>query len=301
MAWRGLHLSQAARLSLADNQLVVRREDDEIRLALEDIAWIAIDTPQATLTTSLIAACMEAGIAILTTDSKHLPSGLLLPFHRHHRQAGVAALQLEAGLPLRKRLWQAMVVRKIENQAAALDRLGREGASTLREMARLVGSGDPDNVEARAARHYWSRLWPEFVREDDGDARNGGLNYGYAVMRALVARGLVAAGLLPAIGVHHASAANAFNLADDLLEPFRPFVDVAVHGLNGGAPSREALSLEDRRALIAVPLASARLSDGTATLLVASERAAATLVDAFESGSPAVLDLPLLHPSADAP
>jgi CRISPR-associated protein Cas1 len=301
MAWRGLHLSQAARLSLADNQLAVRRDDGEVRLALEDIAWIAIDTPQATLTTSLITACMEAGIAILTTDAKHLPSGLLLPFHRHHRQAGVATLQLEAGLPLRKRLWQAMVVRKIENQAAALDRLGREGGSTLREMARLVGSGDPDNVEARAARHYWARLWPEFVRNDEGDTRNGGLNYGYAVMRALVARGLAAAGLLPAIGVHHASAANAFNLADDLLEPFRPFVDIAVHGLNGGAPSREELSLADRRALIAVPLAPARLPDGTATVLVASERAAATLVDAFETGSPAVLELPSIPPAGNAP
>jgi CRISPR-associated protein Cas1 len=244
---------------------------------------------------------MEAGIAILTTDAKHLPSGLLLPFHRHHRQAGVATLQLEAGLPLRKRLWQAMVVRKIENQAAALDRLGREGGSTLREMARLVGSGDPDNVEARAARHYWARLWPEFVRNDEGDTRNGGLNYGYAVMRALVARGLAAAGLLPAIGVHHASAANAFNLADDLLEPFRPFVDIAVHGLNGGAPSREELSLADRRALIAVPLAPARLPDGTATVLVASERAAATLVDAFETGSPAVLELPSIPPAGNAP
>lgn len=301
MAWRGLHLSQAARLSLADNQLVVRRDDDEVRLALEDIAWIAIDTPQVTLTTSLIASCMEAGIAILTTDAKHMPSGLILPFHRHHRQAGVAALQLAAGAPLRKRIWQALVVRKIENQAASLDRFGREGSSTLREMARLVGSGDPDNVEARAARHYWSKLWPDFTREDEGDTRNAALNYGYAVMRALVARALVASGLLPAIGVNHASVTNAFNLADDVLEPFRPFVDVAVFGLGDGAPSRESLSLEDRRSLTSVPLAEAILSDGKATLLVASERAAATLIDAFEGGSAALLDLPVLPDAGPAP
>lgn len=301
MAWRGLHLSQAARLSLADNQLLVRREEDEVRLALEDIAWIVLDTPQATLSTALIAACMEAGIVLVTTDTKHMPSGLLLPFHRHHRQAGVAALQLAASGPLRKRLWQAIVARKIENQAAALDRLGCAGGGTLREMARLVGSGDPDNVEARAARHYWSRLWPEFTRDDEGDTRNAALNYGYAVMRALVARGLVAAGLLPCIGVHHASAANAFNLADDLVEPFRPFVDLAVHGLNGGRPSRESLSLEERRTLTSVPLAPALWPDGKATLLVASERTAATLVTAFENGSASGLHLPSVPAADDAP
>ncbi len=300
MAWRGLHLSQACRLNLADNQIVVGRDDGDVRLALEDIAWIVLDTPQAVLTSTLIAACMESGIAIITTDSKHMPSGLLLPFHRHHRQAGVAALQLAAGLPLRKRLWQAMVVRKIENQAAALDRFGRDGGTTLREMARLVGSGDPGNVEARAARHYWSRLWPDFTREDDGDTRNKGLNYGYAVARATIARALVAAGMLPSVGVHHASAANAFNLADDLIEPFRPYVDIAVYEITGGAPAREDLSIDARRTLASVPLTAAHLSDGKATFLVASERSATTLADAFETESAGVLDLPRL-PSGTAP
>jgi CRISPR-associated protein Cas1 len=297
MAWRGLHISKAARLNLADGQIVVAQDDGEVRLALEDIGWIILDAPHATLTSTLLSACMENGIALIATDATHTPSGVAIPFHRHFRQGGIALAQAGMGAPLKKRLWQAIVRAKIANQAGALDAVGRGGAMGLRAMARLVGSGDPDNVEARAAREYWGCLFDGFRREDGGDTRNMMLNYGYAVIRSCVARALVAAGLLPALGVNHASATNAFNLADDLVEPFRPFVDVLVWRTAGeGRAAREALTLDQRRTMAAVMLADCTLAQETMTLLAASEKTAAALVRAIESGTGEVLELPALKP-----
>jgi CRISPR-associated protein Cas1 len=293
MAWRGVQITRAARLSLEDGQMVVAQEDGGVRLSLEDVAWVIVDTPQATLTAALLSACMDAGIAVMTTDARHMPSGLLLPFHRHHRQADIAFKQANIGAPLRKRLWQAIARAKIVNQAAVLAALNRENGEAVRQMANHVGSGDPDNVEARAARAYWASLWPEFTRDDDGDTRNMRLNYGYAVMRACVARALVGAGLLPAFGLHHASATNPFNLADDLIEPFRPFVDhLSWHAAGEGGPSRAGLAREERQKLAALPLSSCRVGSERMTLLAATERAAESVVRAIEGASPELLELP---------
>jgi len=295
MAWRGLHLTKPSRLSLKDGQIVVAQEDSEVRLPLEDLAWVVLDCPRTTLTATLLSACMAAGVAVVATDETHTPSGVVLPFHGHFRQGAVAHAQAAMGQPLKKRLWQAIVRAKIENQAAALETLGRDGADTLREMARHVGSGDPDNVEARAARFYWGALWTEFRREDGGDRRNKLLNYGYAVARSGVARAQVAAGLLPAFGLMHASVSNAFNLTDDVLEPFRPFVDLLAWRTAGdGRPSREDLSLDDRRAMAGVLLADAALGAEAVTLLVAAERAAESLVRAIQRNAAELLELPRL-------
>ncbi|MCC6949628.1 MAG: type II CRISPR-associated endonuclease Cas1 [Bradyrhizobiaceae bacterium] len=295
MAWKGLHLTKPSRLSFKDGQIAVEQDDGEVCTALEDLAWIVLDSPRSTLTGTLLSACMSAGIAIIVTDETHTPSGVALPFHRHHRQADLAQRQVAMGAPLKKRLWQSIVRNKIENQAIALDGLGRSGGPILREMKRHVGSGDPDNVEARAARAYWSKLWPEFRREDGGDRRNKLLNYGYAVIRSGVARSLVASGLLPALGINHASVTNAFNLADDLVEPFRPFVDVlAWRTVGEGRPCREDLSVDDRRAMASALLSEARVGSETVTLLVAAEKAAESLVRAIESNAAEALELPVL-------
>ncbi len=306
MAWRGLHLTKPSRLSLADGQIIIRQDDDEVRLALEDIAWIVVDTPQAQLSSALLSACMESGIVMILTDAQHLPNGMVLPFHRHFRQADVARLQTEISAPLRKRLWQVIVQRKIENQAGVLTTTGRSGAGVLVEMAKRVGSGDPDNVEARAARHYWGNLFDSFIRDDETDRRNMLLNYGYAVMRAGVARALVAYGFLPALGLFHASVSNAFNLADDIIEPFRPFVDILADKLARDSSSeKNILTIDDRRQMAGVLLGDARLGSTkhseTVSLLVATERAAASLARAMETGSAAVLELPLLVPSVLVP
>jgi len=293
MAWRGLHITRPSRLSFADGQIVVAQDDGEVRVALEDVAWVVLDTPQSTVTGMLLSACMTAGIALIATDERHTPAGVLLPFHQHFRQGEIAHRQAAMTGPLKKRLWQKIIRAKIDNQAAALASVGRGGATSLREMARLVGSGDPANVEARAARYYWGQLWPEFRRDDGGDKRNKLLNYGYAVVRAGVARSLVAAGLLPAFGLKHASVTNAFNLADDIVEPFRPFVDsLAWRTADEGRPSRDDLSLDDRRAMAGALLTDAKFAAEGVTLLVAAEKTAESLVRAIESGTPEVLELP---------
>lgn len=295
MAWKGLHLTQSSRLSLVDNQVCVKQDQGEVRLALEDIAWIIIDTPQATMTSSLMTACMDAGIALVFTDARHTPSGLALPFHRHHRQGGIARLQAEAKDSVKRRLWQTIIRAKISNQAAALSALGHADAATLKEIARHVEPDDPDNVEARAARFYWGRLFKDFTREDVSDRRNKLLNYGYAVVRAGVARALVASGFLPAFGLKHDGAANAFNLADDIVEPFRPFVDLLAHKTFGNSEKTSELTLEDRRVMAGTLLISGRVGEGEVSLLVAAEMAAASLVRALEHQKSSLLELPELE------
>jgi CRISPR-associated protein Cas1 len=294
MAWKGVHIATPSRLSWKDTQLVVAQEEQTVTLPLEDVAWIVLDSPHSTLTAALVSACMEHGVAVIFTDQRHLPSGMALAFHRHHRQAGVAALQVAATLPLKKRLWQAIVIAKIENQARCLDHCGAEAAA-LRAMADRVGSGDPDNIEAQAARAYWPRLFAGFTRANESDLRNKMLNYGYAVARAAVARGLAASGLLPCFGLFHDNAANAFNLADDLLEPFRPAVDRAVARLFGadGEPEAE-FTVAQRRALAGILNEDIGLQGETVSVLIATERAAASLVRALEGGSAALLELPRL-------
>jgi CRISP-associated protein Cas1 len=296
MAWKGLHLTQPARLSLADGQCCVKQDDREVRVSIEDLAWIVLDTPHATLTSTLISACMDAGVAMVVTDARHTPSGLVLPFHRHHRQGAVAKLQVEAKDGVKKRLWQALVRAKISNQAGALAALNHGDAATLREIARHVEPDDPDNVEARAARFYWGRLFDDFIRDDAGDRRNKLLNYGYAVVRAGVARALVASGFLPAFGLKHNGAANAYNLADDVVEPFRPFVDLLAHKTcSNGADQDGDLSLDDRRAMAGALLVDAKIGDGEVSLLVAAEMAAASLVRALEHEKASLLELPVLE------
>ena len=206
----------------------------------------------------------------------------------------MAALQQAVTHSVKKRLWQALVVAKIDNQAACLGACGRDAAAVA-AMAKLVGSGDPDNVEARAARAYWGLLFERFIRSDESDLRNKMLNYGYAVLRAAIARALVACGLLPCFGLHHDSAANAFNLADDLFEPFRPIVDLKVFRMTaGGSVAKGDLSLEQRRELAALLNADVRLGADTVSTLIATERAAEALLRAMEAGSPALLSLPSL-------
>ena len=294
MAWRGLHISNPARLSLADGQIVVQQTSGESRLPLEDVAWIVMDTGQATMTTALLSACMDCGIAIVLTDSRHMPNGMALPFHTHHRQAAISGVQLASSPELRGCIWQRLIQAKLRNQAGALDRCGGDGRA-IRAMAARVQPFDPGNIEARGARHYWGKLFAGFVRGDPADLRNSMLDYGYAVMRAAIARALVAAGFLPSIGLRHASNLNPFNLVDDIIEPFRPYVDLAVFRLSqSGGRSRGELGLADRQSLAGVLLAPVAVKDETVTALVATEITAAALVRTLEGGDPSLLLLPQL-------
>ena len=256
MAWQNLLISRPARLSLKNRQLRCEQETGEVSLALEDIASVVLESPQITLTSALMAACAEENIAIITCDETHTPNGLLTSFLPHSRQAGMLRAQIAWSKPFTKRLWQLIVKQKIINQASTLKLCGREHAR-LTKLATEVDSGDSQNCEAQAARLYFNVLFDgvshdAFKRHGD-DLSNAALNYGYAILRAAIARELVQFGFIPALGIHHCSELNAFNLADDLIEPFRPFVDAHVR-LNGiGEQVGEAvqgLQLGERASLV---------------------------------------------------
>ena len=295
MSWRGVHISQPARLSLKQNALAVEQDAEEsVRIPLEDVAWIVLDTQQATLTAKLAAACMEAGIPLVVSDAHHMPCGVILPFHQHFRQAEVAHIQVAASPALKRRLWRKIVCAKILNQALTLERAQSPKAVRLRAMVSRVNPGDPENVESRAARGYWPAFFGQFNRQDDVDRRNALLNYGYAILRAGIARSLVAAGLLPAFGVHHRSVQNAFNLADDLIEPYRPSVDWIAYEVSGRrhAPDVEPLTLENRQAMANVLSLDILLDRQQMTVLTAIERSVESLVRAFSGKDASLLQLP---------
>lgn len=294
MAWRGLHIAQPARLTCRAQQLAVEREEagDTLTFPLEDLAWIILDTPRVTLTGSLLSAIAEGGVALIVPDARHHPAGMLLSFHQHYAQAAVAHAQVGMSLPLKKRLWQRLVVAKIENQAAVLRALGEDEARALSAMAGRVASGDPDNLEAQAARAYWPLLFKGFRRHDE-DRRNALLNYGYAVVRAALARACAATGLLPAFGVHHHSRLNAFNLVDDLIEPFRPSVDRMARA-RAEVENRPDLSVDDRRHMAGILTESVAIGEERLTVLAATEVVAASLVRAIDAGQPTPLVTPAL-------
>ena len=284
MAWRGLHISRAAHLSLDKSRIKVRflevEEDgnEPLFFPIEDVAWIILDHARSTLSARMIAACMESGVAIVFSDQRHHPCGMALPFHQHFAQPEVARLQISVSQPLRKQIWAQIVKAKIANQAQALNYQQIPESDVLAKMANHVRSGDPKNVEARAARFYWSQLFENFIRSDENDLRNAMLNYGYACARAAIARAVAATGFIPSLGLHHAGHLNAFNLVDDLIEPFRPIVDRAVveHLVERDIEENQ-LTLEDRQAMAAVLSRDVVVAGDQFTLLNATEMAVESL------------------------
>ena len=296
MAWRGLHISQPARLSLEQGRIRVRQgedaDGDPLSFPLEDVAWVILDDGRSTLSARLIAACMEAGTPLVFCDQRHLPCGVALPFHQHYAQTQVGRAQLALSAPLKKRLWQAIVKAKIYGQALNLRYAQHADHQTLKTIATHVRSGDPDNVEARAARYYWPRLFDGFTRSDDEDLRNALLNYAYACVRAAIARALVASGFIPSIGIHHDGGLNPFNLADDLIEPYRPIADWAVAEHLGTRHDEGKMTLADRRTMAAVLTREIVIAGEQMSLLHAVERSVESLRRAVEANDPTALVLP---------
>ena len=228
MAFRAIFIENPARISVRNNQLMIRT-DTERSVSLEDITAVMLESRQCTITTAALSLLGQQGCCVYLCDDKHLPCAVLTPYHQHSREPVVLQNQLEAGAPLKKRLWQSVVREKIRNHAKCLQLTdNRDAADRLLSMIPRVQSGDPGNLESAAAQIYFPALfYPGFTRGSDS-GYNAGLNYGYAILRAYVARTLAAYGFLPALGIHHHSTLNAFNLADDLMEPFRPLIDLLV-------------------------------------------------------------------------
>ncbi len=283
-----------SRLSVANRQLVIERPDlPKATLPLEDLGVVIVDDRRAIYTQSVLIEVMASGATLVVTGPDHLPAGMMLPLDAHHVQTERHRAQIEAKEPVRKRIWQALVMAKIRQQATMLVHFTGETGG-LDAMARRVRSGDPDNLEAQAAQRYWPRLFgKDFRRDRDADGINALLNYGYAVIRAAVARSVVASGLIPSLGVFHKNRSNAFCLADDLFEPYRPFVDWRVKSLHQAAVTEE-LRVADkptRAALLALFNEGVLVNGRRLPMLGAIEASAASLARALTGGDK-ILALP---------
>ncbi len=274
-----------ARASLSNRQLLLKLLSGEtVSIALRDLAAVILSGRHLTLSRALMAALSSAGVAVILVGEKGLPVGQILPLEQHSTQATRFRAQADLSRPRAKRIWQTLVRAKIDQQAALLEQLHADDAG-LRELARQVRSGDPDNREAVAARRYWNRLFGDtsFRRRRDADDQNRLLNYGYAVLRAAVARAICAVGLHPGLGVHHHHRSDAFCLADDLIEPYRPLVDAEVVEIAGEYGNDVAIDRPVKTRLLGV-LTERWLSDGEdraiLDLIARSARSlAATLLD----------------------
>lgn len=277
MIKRIVEISQRAHLSLRNQQLVIEREEEEpVQVAIEDLGVLILDHYSITHTQQLLSACWQNNVAVILCDGKHLPGAVLLPLDGHSLQSKIVAQQVEVTEPTRKRLWQTIVQAKVREQANVLRSVHGE-CDPLPAYADKVRSGDPDNIEAQAARIYWRKLFgPSFRRDRDRSGINTLLNYGYAILRAAVARAIVGAGLHPSLGLHHHNQYDSFCLADDLMEPLRPLVDLKVFELDQAANGKEIeLDRDTKRTLLETLTWNCLLGEQRLPLMVALHQYAA--------------------------
>lgn len=290
MIKRTLFFGNPAYLSTRNEQLVVKLTDPQTQeevvktVPIEDVGVIVLEDRQITITNGAMDALLQNNCAVITCDEKHMPAGLLLPLEGHTVQSERFRWQIEASLPLKKQLWQQTVQAKIHNQASVLGRMSGAEVRCMVAWANEVKSGDSENLEGRAAAYYWRRLFPEmenFTRDREGDAPNNLLNYGYAIVRAVVARALVASGLLPTLGIHHHNRYNAFCLADDVMEPYRPYVDELVVEILRSGIDCGVLNTDLKRQLLGLPVKEVIIDGRRSPLMVAATQTTASLAKCF--------------------
>lgn len=293
MIKRTLYFGNPAYLKTVNEQLVIEMHDSgETKTApIEDIGILILDHQQITITQALIAKLLANNTAVITCDHTHHPTGLLLNLDGNSLQSMKFQAQLEASQPLKKQLWQQTVSVKIQNQAALLS-IHREENKYLLNLATTVKSGDTDNNEAKAAAYYWKHIIPDFLefrRERYGPPPNNLLNYGYAILRAVVARSLVSSGLLPTFGIHHRNQYNAYCLADDIMEPYRPYVDQIVRQIIRGNGRFLEMTPGMKKALLEVPAMDVVIDGQKSPLMNAVQRTTASLAKCFEGKSRKIL------------
>lgn len=278
MIKRIVEVGNPARLSLANQQLVIERQKQEtVTVPVEDLGLLILDHQGIAHTQAVFTACWKHNVLVLICDDKHLPGAVLLPLDSHSLQSKTMAQQIEITEPSRKRLWQTIVRAKINGQAKTLQ-TAKDSAGPLPALAEKVRSGDPSNVEAQAARFYWQQLFGTgFRRGNEEETINGLLNYGYAIVRAGCARALVGAGLHPSFGLHHHNQYNSFCLADDLVEPLRPFVDLTVHRLTRNGLHQDGLTKEHKQILLEIFSQTCSIGDLRLPLMEALHHYAASL------------------------
>ena len=295
MIKKTLYFGNPMYLSLRNAQLVLRKpdadkleesfkQDAERTIPIEDIGVVVLDNRRITITTGAMEALLGNNCAIITCDSTNLPVGLMLPLSGNTTQSERFRNQIDASLPLKKQLWQQTIRQKILNQATVLNKNTGAIVKNMQVWANEVKSGDPDNLEACAAAYYWRNLFPSlpnFVRGREGDPPNNLLKYGYAILRACVARGLVGSGLLPTLGIHHHNRYNAYCLADDIMEPYRPFVDDLVINIMQKYPDYTELTQSIKTALLMIPSLDVMLDGKRSPLMIAVGQTTASLAKCF--------------------
>lgn len=286
MIKRTLYFGSPAYLKTNNEQLVFESTDtgETKSMPIEDIGVVILDHQQITVSQALISKLLSNNVAFVTCDNTHHPTGLLLNLEGNTLQSQKFQAQLEATVPLKKQLWQQTISAKLSNQAAMLESI-KISAKNLRNWANEVKSGDTNNHEAKAAAYYWKNIFPDFLefrRERYGPPPNNLLNYGYAILRAVVARSLVSSGLLPTLGIFHKNQYNAYCLADDVMEPYRPFVDkVVVHIVRMNGKFLE-LTPSMKKDLLGVPAMDVMINEEKSPLMVAVQKTTASLAKCFE-------------------
>lgn len=268
-------------------------------IPIEDIGILILDNQQITITQGLLYFLLQNNTALVSCDSSHMPVGLFLPLDSNQIQSQVFGFQIEASEPLKKQLWQQTISTKIFNQAMVLSRRNKK-CDNLKLWSKKVRSGDPDNYEGRAAAYYWKNIFPEeleFERDRYGLPPNNLLNYGYAILRAVVARALVSSGLLPTLGIHHHNKYNAYCLADDIMEPYRPYVDDLIATFIDDGEDFTELTPSIKKQLLAIPTITVNIEDESGPLMVIMHRTTASLVKCFKGEARKII-YPLINPSS---
>ncbi len=288
MIKRTLYFGNNAYLHTRDEHLIVdfaEKEKPQAMVPIEDIGVVILDAFQLTISQNLITKLLHNNVALITCDERHLPQGLMLNLDGNHIQSERFKTQIDASVPLMKNLWQQTVKIKIGNQAALLRNIGID-TQNMEYWQRSVGSGDPDNYEGRAAAYYWNVLFKDYInnfKRGRFEAEpNNLLNYGYAILRAITARGLVASGLLPTLGIHHHNKYNAYCLADDIMEPYRPYVDVVVLDILEKEDNVAELTPALKSKLLQIPVVDVLIEGKKSPLMVAMQRTTASLNACFE-------------------
>ncbi|WP_417889165.1 type II CRISPR-associated endonuclease Cas1 [Xanthomarina gelatinilytica] len=294
MIKRTLFFGNPAYLSTRNEQLVVNfpeGDTDEKSIPIEDLGYVVLEHPQITITNGLLMKLLQNKTAVITCDKQHLPNGFLQPLVGHSEQTERIRQQLNASVPLKKQLWQQTVTAKVANQAKHLLKQGKN-ALKLKRWAQEVRSGDVGNIEAIAAAYYFQNLFDEvegFSRNQKGVAPNNLLNYGYAILRAITARALLSSGLLPSVGIFHSNKYNAFCLADDVMEPYRPFVDALVYHIVESGYSTEEIDKKIKSELLLIPAMDVIIDGKQSPLMVAMSRTTNSLYECFAGVSRRVL------------
>lgn len=292
VVWRSVVISQPAKLK-RDHFALVVEQAQSARVPFEDIAVIVLNHREITLTHPVLSACAEYGIGLYSTGDNHQPNGVFLPFLQHSRATRMQRLQLALDKPTAKRAWATIVQRKIRNQAHCMRLRGVHDPERLDSYARRVRSGDTGNMEAQASAYYFPQVFGRGFHRSQEVWANAALDYGYAVLRGACARALVAHGMLPSLGLFHSSEQNAFNLADDLIEPYRPLVDLHVASLTHPMDA-EDLRPSDKLGLIGLLNVDMAMPRGAMSVLASVEQASESLARLFDGGSEQVLELPEL-------